>query len=77
MERIHEIMDRELPAIGAKNERIIQGPYYKGVSEINGSSLKLRFSAECEGRSLNRVTTFLNEEIIELMKREEIEIAAR
>ncbi len=74
LERVREIMNRELPAIGEKNEMILQGPFYVGAAEVHGTVVTLRFSAECEGRFIPKVTAFLNEEIIEMMKREGIEM---
>ena len=72
--KVREILERELPAIGEKNDNIIAGPFYNGVTEVRGYIVKLRFRAECDGKYFMSVNNYLNEEILEMMKREGIEI---
>lgn len=74
LKRVREILERELPLIGEKNEKILDGPYYYGASELHGYAVKLRIGAECEGKNFMGVSNYLYEEIIEMMKREGIEM---
>lgn len=81
LERIEEILNRELPEIGKKCELIRKGPYLLGVNSFSGSALgtyaqliSLSVAATIQEKDTIAVKLFLNREIRLLFEREGIEL---
>jgi small conductance mechanosensitive channel len=72
MERVEEILKRELPEIGRRIPEVISGPVYKGISAMAGGNMTLTILAECREEYMRRVTRRLNAAIRELLAKEEI-----
>ena len=79
--RLEEILNRELPAIGRKNAKIVEGPYLLGVTGLSGCELgvelqliTLAIDAVVKQRDSNEVKLYLNREIRLLFEREGIEL---
>ena len=74
LENVRNILEENLPEIGKKNDMIISGPYYAGVTELAGTQITILITAKCQEKDLHPVTGFLNEELHKLMVREGIAI---
>ena len=74
LEKVRDVMEKNLPEIGKKNDRIISGPYYAGVTELSGTQITILIIAKCQEEDLHPVTGFLNEEVYKLLMREGISI---
>lgn len=61
IERVESVLSRELPKLKDKLTAIIDGPFYRGITNLADSSVVVKISAECRekdrvalGRDLNR-----------------------
>ena len=72
--KVEEILTRELPEIGKKNNRIIGGPFYKGVETLSGGSMTLLILTECKEYDYDKVKRFINRELRIVFEREDIEL---
>ena len=79
LERIEEILGRELPEIHdrlcAEIRDSIQGPKYTGVSKITESGTELSFTTFCKGRHSVAVRRGVNRELLLMCERNMIAIA--
>ncbi len=60
LERVEAIIARNIDKIGEAIPDIVNGPYYKGVSELGSSGVTLRFFAECRENAKYQVQRDLN-----------------
>ena len=79
LERVEAILETALPEIGSRMDRIISGPVYRGVFEMNGSfanvnepAMLLHIEAECRHADVYAVRCYLNRELVLLCEREHI-----
>lgn len=63
IEKIEKIIADNLPKIKEKIPTIIEGPFYKGVTELAESSVNLLFVAKCKEKDIYQVQRDLNREI--------------
>ena len=63
LERIEKVIADNLDKIKEKIPAIIDGPYYKGVSELADSAVVLLFMAKCNENDIYQVERDLNREI--------------
>ena len=63
IENIEAIIADNLAAIKDKIPAIVEGPFYKGVSELGESSVDLLFVAKCKEEDIYQVQRDLNREI--------------
>ena len=63
IERVEKIIADNLPKIKEKIPAIVEGPFYKGVSELAESSVNLLFVAKCREEDIYQVQRDLNREI--------------
>ena len=75
LERVEEILDKNLPEIGKKIKEIIRGPYYYGVLSMNKGGLTLSILTECKEENYHRVQRKLNKELINLFNQNNIPMA--
>ena len=80
LQQVEEMLQRELPALGEKNELIINGPYYLGVLAAGSAatygrpSVTLSIGTDCLEKDVENVELFINREIVLLFEREGIRI---
>ncbi|MDO5109867.1 MAG: mechanosensitive ion channel, partial [Erysipelotrichaceae bacterium] len=74
LNKLEEILERELPEIRNKVKKIISGPVYKGVESIGKDSFKITLLTECREEDYRRVQRQVNREIRLLFDREGIPI---
>lgn len=63
IERVEKIIADNLPKIKEKIPSIVEGPFYKGVTELADSSVNLLFVAKCKENDIYQVQRDLNREI--------------
>ena len=63
IEAIEKVIADNLDAIKEKIPAIVEGPYYKGVSELADSAVVLLFVAKCKENDIYQVQRDLNREI--------------
>ena len=63
IERVEKVIQDNLPAIKEKIPAIVEGPFYKGVSELGDSAVNLLFVAKCKETDIYQVQRDLNREI--------------
>ena len=63
IENIEAVIADNLAGIKDKIPAIIEGPYYKGVSELGESSVNLLFVAKCKEEDIYQVQRDMNREI--------------
>ena len=63
IEKVEKIISDNLPAIKEKIPAIVEGPFYKGVTELAESSVNLLFVAKCKESDIYQVQRDLNREI--------------
>ena len=63
IEKVEKIIADNLPAIKEKIPAIVEGPFYKGVTELAESSVNLLFVAKCKENNIYQVQRDLNREI--------------
>ena len=74
LNKLEEILERELPEIRNKVKKVISGPVYKGVESIAKDSFKITLLTECREEDYRRVQRQVNREIRLLFDREGIPI---
>ena len=63
IEKVEKIIADNLPKIKEKIPAIVEGPFYKGVTELAESSVNLLFVAKCKENDIYQVQRDLNREI--------------
>jgi len=81
LERIEAILNAELPEIGRRMEKIVEGPIYLGVSEIctgkmvpHEPSMTLLIITTCKVENYPDVERYVNREVMLLCQRENIRL---
>lgn len=72
--RVELVLRDNLEEIKKQIPAIVEGPYYKGVSELAASSVNLLFVAKCKEEDIYQVQRDLNRELFILFNREHIGI---
>ncbi len=63
LERVEEVLQTNLSAIKEKIPTIIDGPYYKGVTALGSSGVRLRIVAQCKEDSKFQTQRDLNRQL--------------
>lgn len=71
---VENVLTRELPLLKSKDQRIIDGPQYIGISALNDSSISLTVICWCEEENIAGVTRYLNKELLNIFYRNNISI---
>ena len=74
LERVEAILKNNMDEIKAAIPDIAEGPYYKGVSELGGSAVVLKFVAKCKEGAKYQVERDMNREFKLLFDRNNINI---
>lgn len=74
LERVEEILKKELPLVKDRIEEIETGPYYTGVSSLGHKSVNLAISAQCAEPDLETAKSKLIRELKLLSDRYELNI---
>ena len=61
--RIEEVIEKALPEMKKHVPAIVEGPFYKGVSELGDSSVNIRLVAKCKEEDKYQVQRDLNREL--------------
>ena len=71
---IREILDRELPKIGARNNMILDGPKFQGITEIKDGKMTLAIETECRQADSFNVKLYVNSELQKLFAKNGIRV---
>ncbi|MBR3358631.1 MAG: mechanosensitive ion channel family protein [Solobacterium sp.] len=71
---VEEVLERELPLLKDKDERILEGPTYLGVSELSDSAVILMFIARCKELNVGGVSRFMNKELLRIFRENNISV---
>ena len=63
LERVENILSKELPNIKKRLPAIIDGPFYKGVTMLADNSVNIKIVAECAEKDRVPLTNDLNREM--------------
>lgn len=74
LERVELVMKEALPQIKERIPAIIEGPYYKGVTELAESSVNLLFVAICKEEDIYQVQRDLNREMYLIFNKNNISV---
>ncbi len=74
LERVEEVLARELPKVKKRLPAIMDGPFYRGVSALNSSSVDLKILAMCQEQNRIQLCRDLNRELFLIFKRNNINI---
>ena len=74
LDSIREILERELPEIGARNSIILSGPTFEGLTKIKNGRMTLSIAAECRQADVGKAKLYLTSELQKLFTRNGIRI---
>ncbi len=74
LDYVEEILNRELPKLAEKNPAILDGPGYRGITELGESGITLRITARANEKDVYGVRMFLNREIMRIFKENNINV---
>lgn len=74
LEHVEEVLAEELPKVRSRVKTILDGPYYKGVSGLSGSSVDLKIIAMCREQNRLQLCRDLNRELLLIFNRNNINI---
>ena len=74
LQKVERVLYDGFPKIRKKLNEIIEGPFYKGVTELGDSAVVLRIVANCEEKDRIQLARDLNREIFLLFKENNINI---
>ena len=72
LDKVKEMLDKELPAISTKIGDIADGPAYLGVTGLDSGYVTLSFYADCAEEDMDAVCDQVNREIKALFEKHEI-----
>ena len=74
LERVEAVLKQEFPAIKKKLTKIVNGPFYKGVSSLADSSVNLLVVAQCLEGDRIQLTRDLNRELYLVFNKHNINV---
>ncbi len=74
LDKIKEMLDSELPAIGRGIDDIADGPVYVGVTNMESGYVTLGFYAECAEEDMDKVRNKMNTAVKALFEKHQIPI---
>ena len=74
LDKVKEMLDQELPAIGKKIDGIAHGPVYLGVTGMEAGFVTLGFYAECAEEDMDKVCDTMNVAVKALFEKHGIPI---
>ena len=75
VERVESIIADHLDAIKEKIPAIIEGPFYKGISDFGASNINYFFIAKCDENDIYQVQRDLNRELRIMFLKEGVDIS--
>ncbi len=74
LERVEQVLDKELPLMAERLPAIKEGPFYKGVSELGESAVMIRITMRCLETDRMQLQRDVNREIKLIFDRNHINI---
>ena len=74
LEYVEAVMNRELPKLKDQNPRILDGPFYLGVSKLGASGVDLLVICKCREQDILDMGRYLNREVLQIFYRNGINV---
>ena len=74
VERVEKIFKEYAPKIQKSIPDIIEGPFYRGINQLNSSSVDLFFIAKCNEENVYQVQRDMNKELFKMFKENNITV---
>ena len=74
VERVEKIFKEYAPKIQKNIPDIIEGPFYRGINQLNSSSVDLFFIAKCNEENVYQVQRDMNKELFKMFKENNITV---
>ena len=71
---VEAVLKRDLPDLRAKNQKILSGPDYMGVTDLDDSGIRIGVLARCTERDIKGVIRYLNKELLQIFYRNGINV---
>ncbi|MBR0208975.1 MAG: mechanosensitive ion channel family protein [Oscillospiraceae bacterium] len=71
---VEAVLNRDLPSLAEKNPKILDGPTYLGVSNLEDSGVKLLVICRCNETDIWGVMRFMNREILRIFYQNDINV---
>ena len=71
---VEAVLARELPKLKEKNDKIVDGPTYLGVSGLGDSGVSMTVIARCSEQNVRGMNRFLNKEVLQIFYRNGINV---
>ena len=71
---IRELLERELPAIGANNSLILKGPTFEGITKIEDGRMTISIETECRQADAKKVKLYVYGELQKLFAKNGIKV---
>ena len=74
VERVEKLFKEYAPKIQKSIPDIIEGPFYRGINQLNSSSVDLFFIAKCNEENVYQVQRDMNKELFKMFKENNITV---
>lgn len=74
IERVEAVLKKELPKVARRLPAVMEGPYYRGVSELGDNSVDIKIVTLCKEQDRIQLSRDLNREILLIFNKNEIDI---
>jgi small-conductance mechanosensitive channel len=74
LERVESVLSKELPKLAKKFPTILEGPFYKGVTQLGDNSVSIRIIAKCNESDRLQLQRDLNRAVLLIFKQNDISI---
>jgi len=74
VERVEKLFKEYAPKIQKNIPDIIEGPFYRGINQLNSSSVDLFFIAKCNEENVYQVQRDMNKELFKMFKENNITV---
>ncbi len=71
---VEAVLKRELPLLKERNDKILDGPTYLGVSKLGESGVDLLIICKCFEKDIRGVSRYLNAEVLKIFYRNDINV---
>lgn len=74
IEYVEAVLNRELPKLREENPKILEGPEYLGIYELEDSGVKLIIICKCSEQDIKGVTRYLNRGVLRIFYKNHINV---
>ena len=67
-DEIEQMLKDELPNVGSTDRKILNGPFYNGITAIGSGTMTLSFSVECKEEDFSYVKDKINSSLLRIFR---------